>query len=467
MKINKHEYIDKLANLEGKKFGDILNKDNEVKATDKGKLGKLIEENYFGKTLDNKSEPDFLLIDMEQEEAMELKVTPVKKIKSGRYSAKERLVLNMIDYVKEINYDFYSSSFYTKCKHMSIVFYEYDSQKDILDFNIVKTSLHKFSMEDLEVIKRDWNIIIDKIKRGEAHNLSEADTEYLGATTKGGNLRSQPNSKIKAKSRAFSLKTKYMTYYFNSLNGITYEKLAKNNELKNRTINDIVIDKLKPFIGKDMQDLARNQGVSYNINNKSKVNTTIKKIINSLLEVQDYNKIEEFEKSNTQIRTLTLKNSSGKLKESSKICKLNVDEIVNEKFENSSLYEKIIKRTIYIVFNYNNGNYRLEKIKIYIPNSQTIEGFNKLWDETKKRILAGIELREVKQKNKCVTKNNLPGASEGYIGHIRPSAEKSYKKGDKSTEKYSSILPDGSRITNQAFWYNNKFLEKEVLNIDL
>ena len=50
--------------------------------------------------------------------------------------------------------------------------------------------------KDLKQIEKDYYFIIDKIKQGKAHELSEADTMYLGACTKGtdsNDLRKQVN----------------------------------------------------------------------------------------------------------------------------------------------------------------------------------------------------------------------------------------------------------------------------------
>ena len=69
--------------------------------------------------------------------------------------------------------------------------------------------MHNFSENDLKIIKDDWHTIINKIKDGDAHNISESDTFYLGACTKGVNsksLVSQPFSVKPAKPRAYSLK---------------------------------------------------------------------------------------------------------------------------------------------------------------------------------------------------------------------------------------------------------------------
>ena len=55
---------------------------------------------------------------------------------------------------------------------------------------------------------------MNKINEGKAHLLSESDTKYLGACTKGStaikSLRRQPNNSTLAKQRAFSFKIQYM-----------------------------------------------------------------------------------------------------------------------------------------------------------------------------------------------------------------------------------------------------------------
>ena len=61
---------------------------------------------------------------------------------------------------------------------------------DKKDYIIKDVMLHKFSEEDLIVIRNDWGTIVNKIKAGKAHEISEADTNYLGACSKGANKNS-------------------------------------------------------------------------------------------------------------------------------------------------------------------------------------------------------------------------------------------------------------------------------------
>ena len=75
--------------------------------------------------------------------------------------------------------------------------------------------------------------IIEKIRRGEAHLLSEGDTMYLGAAPKGANKLSQvnqPYSDEKAMARAYTLKTTYMTYLLR--NHVFHEVESKESLIK-------------------------------------------------------------------------------------------------------------------------------------------------------------------------------------------------------------------------------------------
>ena len=47
---------------------------------------------------------------------------------------------------------------------MLLVFYEWKKELERKDYVVKDVMLHKFSEEDLIVIKKDWEIIINKIK---------------------------------------------------------------------------------------------------------------------------------------------------------------------------------------------------------------------------------------------------------------------------------------------------------------
>ena len=117
--------------------------------------------------------------------------------------------------------DWEHSSFLDKNKLILLMFYLYQKSLSLLDYEFKffyeLDLINKISSQDALQIKKDWEYIVGKIRNGEAHLLSEAETYYLGACTKAADssvTRKQPNSIIPAKPRAFSLKQNYLNYIF-------------------------------------------------------------------------------------------------------------------------------------------------------------------------------------------------------------------------------------------------------------
>ena len=71
----------------------------------------------------------------------------------------------MINYMKDYKEDdFIQSHIYKKCALMLLINYLYEPTKERLDYIIKFVNLFKLPEEDLEIIKNDYNIIINKIK---------------------------------------------------------------------------------------------------------------------------------------------------------------------------------------------------------------------------------------------------------------------------------------------------------------
>lgn len=156
-------------------------------ATGKGAIGTVIEESWFGYSPNAEAEPDF------PEAGVELKVTPYVHGKNG-IRAKERLVCNIINYMEEYDRTFQTSSFWHKCNTMLLMSYEHRENVPKGDFRIDKAVLFSFPEEDLMIIEHDWETIMQKVRDGRAHEITEGDTLYLAACTKGANASSAANS---------------------------------------------------------------------------------------------------------------------------------------------------------------------------------------------------------------------------------------------------------------------------------
>ena len=96
----KEEVLRRAHEAVGIRFGDLMrHKRSHTDEADKGSIGNLIQEYHFGYPVNSRAEADFA------EAGVELKVTPYKRVKNG-ISAKERLVLNIIDYMNEYKKNF-------------------------------------------------------------------------------------------------------------------------------------------------------------------------------------------------------------------------------------------------------------------------------------------------------------------------------------------------------------------------
>mgnify|MGYP001368745967 CR=1 FL=1 len=96
----------------------------------KGNFGQILEKFYFGYEPNSDAEPDFKAV------GIELKSSPLKTLKNKELRSKERLVLNIINYLEVHTEDFESSSFWKKNAHLLLVFYLHDKELDLLDYVI-------------------------------------------------------------------------------------------------------------------------------------------------------------------------------------------------------------------------------------------------------------------------------------------------------------------------------------------
>ena len=455
------ELITKAQDAEGKTFGEIDLTNRLANKKSKGGLGQVIEESFFGYTINSDARPDF------EHLSVELKVTPFKHNKNGIISAKERLVLNIINYMEEVHTHFYTSSFWKKNEKLLLMFYEWLPEIKREDYKIYKSILFTFPEADLEIIKQDWETIVSKIRVGKAHELSEGDTNYLGACTKGANknqLRDQPYSNIQAMQRAFSLKQSYMTALVRKyIKNEDLTSFANTQELKQKSFKEILVNKFAPYIGKTEKEIAKRFGINYNPNSKSFVPS----IISSFLGIKGtrLDDIEEFAKANIQFKTIRLE-PNGKPKESMSFENIDFYQWTNETWEDSYIRHRFQEtKFLFVVFEYKetkkenpNRELFLKGIKLWNMPYQTIETeIRQLWEEINKKIREGVKIEYKKRGNKMVEANDLPKSNFNGVTHVRP-------KGSDGTDKV--VLPNGQTITKQCYWLNSTYIAQIVKHLD-
>lgn len=263
---DKNSVIEYAKKLKGKSLRQICDpKILEHSYSGKGNFGQVLEKFYFGYEPNSTAEADFAQI------GMELKSSPLKQLKNNEFRSKERLVLNIINYINVVNQNFENSDFIKKNASILLIFYLHQAGIDILDLIIKLVDEWSFPSTDLEIIKKDWETITKKIADGKAHELSEGDTFYLGACTKGANalsVRKQPFSEIPAKQRAYSFKQGYVNHIIASISNEPteiYGRLIPSVVVaKKQTIEEIVVSKFKPFYGKSEEEILEKLDLDLN-----------------------------------------------------------------------------------------------------------------------------------------------------------------------------------------------------------
>ncbi|MCK5343439.1 MAG: hypothetical protein KAR20_08545, partial [Candidatus Heimdallarchaeota archaeon] len=372
--------------LVGKTFSDItVDSSDEYLAgcsSNKGHLGQYIEKNFFLYEPNSSRDADF------KEAGLELKVCPVKHLKSGKLRAKERIVLNIIDYMGIVKEVWVSSSLLKKNSRLLIIFYLFEKDEDRLDHKIHLVTLWDYNdKKDLIIIKQDWETIVGKIRDGKAHELSEGDTIFLGACTKGVNsksLRKQPFSEILAKQRAFSLKQKYVNYIISASSDIEPAIKTIDDFADNRTFEDVILSRLDEY--KDMLVVDIHELVGDGLNGRAK--NYYASLAARMIGLKK-NRIEEFEKGDIKIKTIRLKNN-GVPKEDMSFPYFKYIDIVKESWDDSTLIELLDKKFFFMVFQFDDENVlRFKKGMFWNIPYNDLKEVENVWRETINRIMDG------------------------------------------------------------------------------
>jgi DNA mismatch repair protein MutH len=408
----------------------------------KGKFGQFLEKYYFEIDNNSSSEPDF------KEVGMELKSTPLKKLKNGEYSPKERLVLNIINYETIVNENWENSHFLSKNHLLLLVLYLYETEKSFLDYLIKYVALWKIEGEEREIIRQDWEKIVNKVRGGKAHELSEGDTFYLGACRKGHKEapRKYSSGEIPAKQRAFSFKLKFMKSILKKIKDA--EPIVKDiSELKTKSFEDVVHDRFKPFLGLEIKDIERKLDLQLNRDAKNYFATLARRMMGI-----DAKKIEEFEKAGVSMKIIRLKHN-GVPKEDMSFPKFIFKEVAEQEWEESDFFNQLESKFFFIIYEMNKDESEIKFRKAFFWNmlQEDLEEAKKVWNITKERINEGVNTWEKNDR----TFNNLPNKSENRVSHVRPHGK------DKNDV---DELPDGRKMTKSCFWLNAQYLKEQIEN---
>lgn len=463
-----YELVDKtfieVVEAKGNVNKDVINA--YANLSRKGGLGNLLEEVYFGYKANSNQEADFA------EAGVELKATPYEYTKKGELRAGERLVLTMISYDQPVEIDFYRSHVWEKMKLILLIYYWRNKElKSNLLYKIGYVKLFTPPEEDLEIIRQDYNLIISKIQAGKAHELSESDTMYLGACTKGSTAEKSTvpqyyGENIPARKRAFCFKNSYMTYVLNNYiaGNMSDNSIIKDKRIiKEKTFEDIIQDIIAEYIGKSDKELCEFFGREYN-NNKAQWNELVCRILGIRDEHAD-----EFLKANIKVKTIRIEENKT-MRESMSFPPFKFKELVSENFDESTLHSYFEQtRFLFVVWKKDGDVYRMRGCQLWnMPYNDLEITVKNEWETVKRILMYGVNfIKKTDSKGKISFSNNLPNKKDTEIIHVRPHATKAaYRFNDGETygnvERDANELPNGEYMTTQSFWINNTYIIKQI-----
>ena len=419
----------------------------------KGRFGQIVEEDYFHIPNNSLPEPDFKKV------GMELKVAPIKG-EGDKMASKERMVLGIINYDEVPEKGF--RIFLDKGSHILIIFYHWKENTDVRSYRILKVVDWRPTEEELRLILEDWKVIEGYILRGEADKLSERQTKYLAANTKGAghgkDERSQPFSDRPAKQRSLSFKVQFMTNLFHSHPDVNEtfleppiieekddsDTIFKGTWSEDETFEEYVLARFDRFIGKTCLEIEEMLDLELNESSKQYYYT----LTLAMLGVHGKKHVKEFDEAGIIIKTARIK-LNGWPKESMSFPAFKYEELVEQTWETSDFHSQIDHEFFIPVFQFNTPDPRNEGRKEltfrgaffwYIPD-EDFDVIQKVWEDTQAKVSRmGFD--------------HFIGAGDRRIAHVRPHA-----KDSKDMYPYQ-----GGNYVKRSFWLNDNYLSNVIRN---
>lgn len=395
---SEYELLKKGEELISKSLFDIHGSLSQKPYKGKGGFGNKVEEIHYQIENNNRPEPDVANL------GIEIKTNPLKRKLNKEIVAYQRVVLGMIDFSNLVLEDFNTSSYLKKNSSILFNMYLYDKNLKDFEYRFLLVDIIKITNEDFDVIRRDWNIIKEKAQNLKAEEISQSDTEYLAAVTKGGKNQIpqeyQVGSKIsKAKRRAFAYKGPFINHLLQDYSLI--EKDGKEYFVKNKkpkeyfkimtsahdgNIGKAVEEKFSSFIGLEdikIADIFGYKDSFIKAVDKSRWHWNTSLILTGDRKKYLSNYIEEFSKSGLTVKTIRVSSDNTPKEE---ISFRTQDYILNEKsvWEESSLYEEIGRKFLWVIYKEKGKDrFYLEKIFFWSMPELDLLHIEKKWNELK------------------------------------------------------------------------------------
>ena len=400
----------------------------------KGSFGNALEEDYFLLAINSDPRPDFHEVDLE------LKSTPLKRVRGNELVAKERLVITMVSYPTVVNETFETSHLVKKASDMLLVSYLWEAGKDPLDYIVEYAGRWGLPEEDMPQFKADWETVVAKVRAGHAEDISSSDTLYLEACTKSADSSKrtpQPFSDVPAKPRAWALKASYMTAVSGKLLE-SMEPIRRAAEERGLDLLGLVRRRFEPYLGKTEEELAAAAGYTWPEGHAPKAITAL--VTKRILGVDERSRIAEFEKAGIKPKTIRLKRN-GVPKEAVSFPAFDYVKLAETAFEDSDFYGYLQQRYLFVIYREGeDGRYRLSQVAFWQMPDADVEEARRCYEEMRRRVRDGHADESVKStENRCC--------------HVRPHGRDS---------RDTCMTPYGVPVVKKCFWLNQSYLAGEI-----
>ena len=405
----------------------------------KGSFGNAIENSFFHYASNSDPDADFKQV------GTELKTTPLKVRADGSYAAKERLVIQMIDYLRVVDETWETSSLQHKLRRILLIAYLYDKTVDPVDYLIKLVELWGVPPEDVPVFKHDWETVVNKVRAGRAHEISGADTFYLEAATKAANgakRRPQPYADIPAKPRAWAIKQSYMTTVFSAM--LDAQAIRRRLSEAELGLAELVRERFSAYVGMTERELAEQFGLLTSSGRAPKHHCAL--ITKRVLGIREEAKIAEFEKAGIKTKTIRLKRN-GVPKESISFPVFSYLDLAERPFEASEFLGYLQQTYLFVIYAESvaePGVFRMERVLFWRMPESDLDAARACYEEMQRRVRSGCAERSVTStENRCC--------------YVRPHAR------DKQD---TNPTPYGSHETKKCFWLNARYVAAEIDRVE-
>lgn len=412
----------------------------------KGDFGMLVERYYYGINPGNDScTPDF------EDAQVELKTNSLVRTTKG-LSSKERLVLEMITYSEIVHETFETSCFLRKSRLMMLVSNLYAKDKSIVDAKVAFAGLIDFERlpaTDQAIIRNDWDIIVAKVRSGEAHLLSGSDTVYLEACVKGadGSQRvAQPFAIEKARPRALALKAGYVTSLIRGqLSDDEEIALADATQIARQGFEASILERFNRFAGMEASAIQSRLHLSLNTEAKG----YFAALARGMMGVSARS-VAEFDRAGISMKTMMFyQNGSPREHMSFPTFKyIGPGSLAEENWDagdddQPSRFKTLLEeqRFLFVIYQNRSGVITFDSVRFWSMPIEDIEKYVRpAWEATRTAIAEG-------------NMHALPGQRFNHVCHVRPHGR----------NKLDTLpTPHNGAQVKRSFWLDKSYLVAQL-----